>query len=106
LHDGQFDAMGDFATHLMPKVLLEIMFRMDPEPLTLNVRRKLRTVPTFGAGTHHCLGSRLARSVLRISLEGLLDRFPGLRLADNRFVPRYRGQVSETQISSLPLATA
>lgn len=36
---------------------------------------------TFGHGVHHCLGAQLARMELRVVLESLLRRLPGLRLA-------------------------
>ncbi|MEE1794246.1 cytochrome P450 [Streptomyces sp. BE308] len=36
---------------------------------------------TFGHGVHHCLGAQLARMELRIVLETLIRRLPGLRLA-------------------------
>jgi cytochrome P450 len=35
---------------------------------------------TFGHGVHRCLGATLARLQLRIVLDGLLRRFPGLRI--------------------------
>ncbi|GAA0300709.1 hypothetical protein GCM10010302_44110 [Streptomyces polychromogenes] len=36
---------------------------------------------TFGWGMRHCLGSHLARLMLRTAVGALLSRFPGLRLA-------------------------
>jgi len=35
----------------------------------------------FGCGIHICFGRHLARAELKIALDGLLDRFPTLRLA-------------------------
>ncbi|MEV7781173.1 cytochrome P450 [Kitasatospora sp. NPDC088351] len=36
---------------------------------------------TFGHGVHYCLGAQLARTELRVVLESLVRRLPGLRLA-------------------------
>ncbi|MEV7085350.1 cytochrome P450 [Streptomyces sp. NPDC093085] len=36
---------------------------------------------TFGYGSHHCLGSHLARMTLQVAVGTLIARFPGLRLA-------------------------
>ncbi|MGP3936874.1 cytochrome P450 [Nonomuraea sp. KM88] len=36
----------------------------------------------FGHGVHHCLGAPLARMKMRIAFPLLLQRFPGLALAD------------------------
>lgn len=36
---------------------------------------------SFGYGSHHCLGSHLARMVLQVAIGTLLRRFPTLRLA-------------------------
>jgi pulcherriminic acid synthase len=44
----------------------------------------------FGSGRHFCLGAILARAELELSVNMLLDRFPGMRLADG-FVPTETG---------------
>ncbi|ORE98819.1 cytochrome P-450 hydroxylase [Aurantimonas sp. 22II-16-19i] len=46
-----------------------------------------RTVTSFGGGIHFCIGAPLARLELRIALERLFARCPGLALAG---APRYR----------------
>lgn len=74
-----------------------------PNALQVDIRRNARSAPSFGAGMHHCIGSWLARRVLRIGLTSMLERFPKLRLTDPNFRPRYRGQVGETQIEVLPM---
>lgn len=52
----------------------------DPESFRLD--RGANRHITFGKGQHFCLGSHLAREELRIALSLLLDRLPGLRLAE------------------------
>ncbi|MGW1668691.1 cytochrome P450 [Streptomyces sp. NPDC002324] len=41
---------------------------------------------SFGLGTHTCPGSQLAREQLRLTLELLTSRLPGLRLADGQHI--------------------
>ncbi|WP_409180428.1 cytochrome P450 [Amycolatopsis sp. VS8301801F10] len=50
-------------------------------PDTIDLHRKVRGQVAFGHGIHQCLGQQLARIEMRVGFEGLLRRFPGLRLA-------------------------
>ncbi|MFC5661805.1 cytochrome P450 [Kitasatospora misakiensis] len=54
---------------------------MYERPDELDLDRGAPTHMTFGYGTHHCLGSHLARMELQVAVGTLLSRFPGLRLA-------------------------
>jgi cytochrome P450 len=57
---------------------------MFPDPERFSLDRGMNPHATFGRGPHFCLGSHLAREELRISLSLLLERLPGLRLADDQ----------------------
>lgn len=50
-------------------------------PDALDVRRTARGHLSFGHGVHQCLGQQLARVEMRAGFDGLLRRFPTLRLA-------------------------
>ncbi|MFJ3953961.1 cytochrome P450 [Streptomyces libani] len=50
-------------------------------PDTLDVHRKARGHLSFGHGIHQCLGQQLARIEMRAGFDGLLRRFPTLKLA-------------------------
>jgi cytochrome P450 len=50
-------------------------------PDVLDVHREVRGQVAFGHGIHQCLGQQLARIEMRAGFEGLLRRFPALRLA-------------------------
>ncbi|MBO3734675.1 cytochrome P450 [Glycomyces niveus] len=51
------------------------------EPEKLDVTGDAKGHLTFGHGVHQCLGQQLARMEMRIAFAGLIERFPGLRLA-------------------------
>jgi cytochrome P450 len=58
----------------------------------------------FGYGRHFCLGAHLARAEARIALGALIERFPHLRLAEER-VAWGSGPIG-VGIASLPLELA
>jgi cytochrome P450 len=49
--------------------------------LGLDIHRKARGHLSFGHGIHQCLGQQLARIEMRAGFDGLLRRFPTLKLA-------------------------
>ena len=55
---------------------------------------------SFGAGRHYCPGSALARLAVRITLETLVERLPGLRLRED-FEPRYLPNVTFRLLAEL-----
>ncbi|MEV0218802.1 cytochrome P450 [Streptomyces sp. NPDC050704] len=57
-----------------------------PRPDEFDITRTPGRHLAFGLGVHACPGSQLAREQLRITLELLTSRLPGLRLADGRAV--------------------
>ncbi|MCH2171737.1 cytochrome P450 [Myxococcota bacterium] len=55
-------------------------------PDEFKIERRTHDSLAFGAGTHFCLGSHLARAELRVVLGAVLDRLPALRLKTNHEV--------------------
>jgi cytochrome P450 len=45
----------------------------------------------FGFGPHRCLGMDVARQEMIVAINGLLDRFPNMRLDPDKPKPEYRG---------------
>lgn len=66
-------------------VMLSVESNMDDtvfeSPFELDIRRTENHHMTFGSGIHYCAGAALARMELQVSTEGLLRRYPKLRLA-------------------------
>jgi len=52
----------------------------NPNVYSLDEKRK--PILSFGVGPHHCLGHHLAKAEMETSLSRLLERLPGLRLAE------------------------
>ncbi len=77
--------------------------RAFPEPERFDVGRTPNLHVAFGGyGTHHCLGSSLARLELRIMFEEILRRLPDLELATQTKLPLRRNNFI-VGIEELPL---
>ena len=48
-----------------------------PEPETVDLERNRSKSVAFGWGVHRCLGLHLARLILRVEVEAVLDLLPG-----------------------------
>jgi cytochrome P450 len=78
--------------------------RRFPEPERLDVARGENRHLAFGLGPHYCLGAPLARMEGRIAIEGLIHRFPNLRLAVPVEQLRWRPSVSLRGLVALPVS--
>ncbi len=70
----------------------------------LDVARGENRHLAFGLGPHYCLGAPLARMEGRIAIEGLIHRFPNLRLAEPVEQLRWRPGMSLRGLVSLPVS--
>ncbi|MET9227494.1 cytochrome P450 [Lentzea sp. NPDC003310] len=73
---------------------------------TLDVHRNARGHLAFGHGVHQCLGQQLARIEMRAGFEGLLRRFPSLRLAVPAREVRLRTDMNIYGVHALPVTWA
>jgi nocardicin N-oxygenase len=77
--------------------------RVFEEPDTLDIARAENPHISFGHGVHYCLGKQLGRMEMVIALEGMLRRFPDLRLAvPESELPWHVGEINHT-LSALPV---
>jgi cytochrome P450 family 142 subfamily A polypeptide 1 len=58
-----------------------------PEPFRFDSARTPNEHVAFGYGAHFCLGANLARLEIRVLLEEILTRMPGLALASDQAPP-------------------
>lgn len=73
------------------------------DPDVLDIRRNARGLLSFGHGVHQCLGQQLARIEMRAGFEGLLRRFPTLRLAVAADEVRLRTDMNIYGVHELPV---
>jgi cytochrome P450 len=73
-----------------------------PDPDRFDIFRPPTPHISFGHGVHVCLGMHLARLEMRVAVELLLERLPGLRLDPGGKDPHIRGQVFRSP-TSLPV---
>ncbi len=82
----------------------------DPERFenadTLDIHRQARGHLAFGHGVHQCLGQQLARIEMRAGFEGLLRRFPTLRLAVPAREVKLRTDMNIYGVHALPVTWA
>lgn len=77
--------------------------RIFPDADVLDVARSPNPHLSFGHGLHYCLGKHLARLELELAFEGLIRRFPNLRLAvPESELPWYHGEINN-MLKALPV---
>lgn len=73
-----------------------------PDADRLDLAREKNPHISFGHGLHHCLGKHLGRMEMEIALDGLVRRFPDLRLAvPAEELPWHTGEINHTLTSLL-----
>ena len=77
--------------------------RVFPNPDDFDPDRKDKRHLAFGSGQHRCVGSHLARLMLRVGLRAVLSLHPQFSVPDG-FVPQYSASITRG-IEYLPLLT-
>lgn len=74
-----------------------------PDADRLDLAREPNPHMSFGHGMHYCLGKHLGRMEMELAVEGLIRRFPDLRLAvPESELPWYQGEINH-MLKALPV---
>jgi len=92
---------SDVMIHLASANRDETVF---PEPDRFDIHRESdRKNVAWGLWTHFCVGAPLAKLEAQVALEALIDRLPGVRLAEDQGDPDYSINFVQPMIESLKL---
>jgi cytochrome P450 PksS len=100
--DGVQLRKGDKVMAMLAAANMDPLANVHPERLDLQ-RRPNRHV-AFGTGVHFCLGHQLARLEAKCALKSLFQRWPGLKLAVDESMIRWRRRPGLNALERLPVA--
>jgi cytochrome P450 len=75
-----------------------------PDPDRVDITRSPNLHVAFGRGIHACIGAQLARMEMRVALERVFARLPGLRLAEPEGELDWLPSLASRTLRSLPVA--
>jgi cytochrome P450 len=73
-----------------------------PDPERFDITRSPNLHLAFGRGVHACIGAQLARMEMRVAVERVFARLPGLRLAGEE--PHWLPSLASRTLHELPVA--
>jgi cytochrome P450 len=73
------------------------------DPDTYDIFREKKSHLGFGMGPHRCLGLEVAKQEMVVAINGLMDRFPNIRLDDTAPAPELLGALEQRGMSAIPV---
>jgi len=86
---------------VVPTLLHGLDSRENPDPMTVDFKRRSVNHSIFGGGIHTCAGAHLAKTEIRVMLEEWLTRIPDFRVADASEIQFVGGIVASVKPFSL-----
>ena len=72
-------------------------------PDDFDIFRPRQTHLGFGYGPHLCLGQHVARQTMIVAIDGLMERFPDIRLDPDAPAPELTGGLEQRGMSAIPV---
>lgn len=72
-------------------------------PDTFDIYREKKSHLGFGMGPHRCLGLEVAKQEMLVAINGLMDRFPAIRLDDTAPAAELVGGLEQRGMSAVPV---
>jgi cytochrome P450 len=86
---------------VVPTLLHGLDMRENPDPMSVDFKRRSVSHSIFGGGIHTCAGAHLAKTEIRIMLEEWLTRIPEFKVADESEIQFVGGIVASVKPFSL-----
>jgi cytochrome P450 len=82
---------------VVPTLLHGLDMRENPDPMSVDFKRRSVSHSIFGGGIHTCAGAHLAKTEIRIMLEEWLTRIPEFKVADESEIQFVGGIVASVK---------